>query len=247
MKIFTKLVWTWNPFLNTYLLTEQESYEYVGPVTLLCGASAQQNQIQEKQSTAYDSMVQQAQQVFGNSSQVFNDLVNTFAPTVAAGPDQEGFSAAEKANLNSQAITSTGQAYKNAKQAVGEAQAAQGGGNTGLTSGANIGIDLGVANSAAEQTANELGQINEADYQTGRENYLNAAKGLEQSPDVFNAATTSANATTNSGTAAANTANQIASQNNSWVQAVTGALGAVGGAVATGGMSNLGKGVGFFG
>jgi hypothetical protein len=195
--------------------------------------------MQQKQATAYDTMTQQASQVFGDSSQVFKDLTSTFAPTIAAGPNQEGFSAAEKANLDSQAITQTGQAYKNAKYAVGEAQAAQGGGNTGLTTGANIGVDLGVANSAAEQTANELGQITEADYQTGRQNYDTATKGLTESPGVFQTSTGASDAATKGGAAAADTANQIAASNNSWVQSVTGALGSVAGAATGAGMTKF--------
>jgi hypothetical protein len=245
MKIYSKVVMKWD---NGQLVSvSEEAYEYAGQVALACGATNAQNQIQQQQSDTYKQMTQQAQQVFGNSSQVFNDLMNTFAPTVAAGPNQEGFSAAEKANLESQAITQTGQAYKNAKEAVGNAQSAQGGGNTGLTSGAEVGTDLSVANSAAEQTANELGQITEADYQTGRQNYLNATQGIKGATDAFNPATSSASAATNSGEAAATTANNIATQDNSWMQAVSGALGQVGGAVVTGGMSNLGKGLPFFG
>jgi len=185
--------------------------------------------------------------LFGNSSQVFNDLVNAFSPVVAAGPNQEGFSAGEKSNLTSSAITNTGQAYKNASQAVKENEAAVGGGNTALPSGSQIGTDLSVAEGAAQQTAGEENQINEADYQTGRQNFFQAASDLAEAPNVFNPATSSESAAVNSGVAASNTQNQIAQENNSWVQSVTGALGGVAGKVVTGGMSNLGEGEGFFG
>ena len=117
---------------------------------------------------SYTQMTQQAQEVFGNSSQVFNQLLSTFAPIVAAGPSQQGFSQQELANLNSQAITGVGQNYKNAKEAVGEAEAAQGGGNLALPSGAEVGTDLSLASSAANQTSAEESQITAANYQTGR-------------------------------------------------------------------------------
>lgn len=213
----------------------------------MCGASTAQQQLGQQQSQFFQTLTNQAQSVFGSASGVFNDLVSSFAPVVAAGPNQEGFSAPEKANLDSAAITNSGQAYKNASTAVKEADAAVGGGNQALPAGAEIGKNLQVAEGAAANTAGELNQINEADYATGRENYFQAASGLAQAPNVFNSSTGLDNATTNSGEAAENTENQISQENNSWVSAVTGALGQVGGAVATGGMSNLGKGLSFFG
>lgn len=229
-------------------MLDEQSYEYDGPVALCCGASAGQDAALASQTAMTQQFQQQATQVFGTSSTVANDLINTFSPTVEAGPSQKGFSAAEDANLKSQAITQTGQAYKNAKAAVGDAESAQGGGNApDVTGGGKIGTDLNLASSAAASTSGELSQIDEANYQTGRQNYDTAVQGLAQAPNSFNAATGFDNAAANSANNESNTANQIATQNNSWMQAVSGALGAVGGAVASGGMSNLGKGVGFFG
>lgn len=244
MKIHTRLVFD----MNTGVVLEAESYEYDGPVTLCCGATSAQTNLQSQQQTVFSSMQNQAQQVFGNSSTVFNDLMNTFSPTVAAGPDQEGMSAGEKANLDSQAVTSTGAAYRNASQAVGEAEAAQGGGNDSqVTGGSKTGTDLGVATSAASQESSELNQINEQDYAIGRENYNNATKGLEEATGAFNPVSSIDNSTTTAGSALGTTDDQISKENNSWVSAVTGALGNIAGDVVTGGMSNLGKGLGFFG
>jgi hypothetical protein len=240
MKSYSLVVSYWD---GTRYITDEENSigtEFDGPVALCCGADPAQTQIAQQQSAAYTQMTQQASQVFGNSSAVFGDLMKTFAPTVAAGASQQGFSPAELSNLNSSAITQTGQAYRNAKSAVGEAQAAQGGGNVGdVSGGANVGTDLSVANSAASQTAGELNQIGEANYQTGRQNYDTAVQGLSNAPNVFNTATSMNNAATNSGNAAANTANQIAQENNSWVQAVTGALGSVAGAATTAGIGKI--------
>lgn len=244
MKIYTSLTWD----MESGAILDEQSYEYDGPVALCCGADSSQKQIEQQQQSFSNQVQQQASQVFGNSSTVFSDLMNTFAPTIAAGPSQEGFSAAEKSNLNSQAITNTGVAYRNAKTAVGQAQSAQGGGNTpDVSGGSKVATDLGVATSAAQQTSNELGQINEADYATGRQNYDTAVQGLTAAPGVYGTSASLDNAQVNSSNAAANTANQIASANNSWIQGVTGALGGIAGGVASGGMSNLGKGVGFFG
>lgn len=213
----------------------------------MCGATQGQQNVANEQNSLFQNMVSQAQQIFGSASSVFHDLVDAFSPVVAAGPNQEGFSAGEKSNLTSSAVTGTAQAYRNASQAVKENESAVGGGNVDLPGGAQIGEDTAVATSGAQQEASELNQINEADYQTGRQNFFQAASDLAEAPGVFNPATSAESAANSSGEAAANTENQIAQENNSWVGAVTGALGGIGGALVTGGMKNLGEGHGFFG
>lgn len=236
MKIYTRI--TWN--IETGAIDKSEFFEYDGEVALLCGASQQQKDAQVAQASFYTQATQQASQVFGAGSQVFQQLQSTFAPTVAAGPSQQGFSAAELSNLNSQAVTQGGIAARNAQQAAGEQIAAQGGGNiSGLTSGQNAGVKANIDISAAENTANNLSKISEANYTTGRQNYDTAVAGLEQAPGVFSTSTGATSAATSAGAASANTANEISSQNNSWVQAVTGALGGVAGSFASGGLTKL--------
>ena len=230
MKIITKSIWQWDDKCKQYVRQYEESYEYTGIVALACGSTSAQNATAAAQSNFYTQMTQQAQQVFGQTSAVFNQLVQSFAPTVQAGPNQQGFSQAEDQNLNSEAITQTGQSYKNAKEAVGDAESSIGGGNQPLPSGASVGANLQLASGAANQTAGELSQIQQANYATGKQNYDTAVQGLENAPGVFNSSAGFSNAATNSGSAAANTENQIAQENNSWVNALTGALGGVAGA-----------------
>ncbi len=248
MKIYREITWHWDEVQQQYVLDFEDSYVYNGEIGLCCGASQQEKDAQAAQASFFTQMTDQSKQIFGQSSQVFQSLQNTFAPTVAAGPSQKGFSAAEEANLKSQAITQGGIAARNASQATKEAIAAQGGGNNpALQSGVNTGIELSVNNAAANNTATNLSNINEANYETGRKNYDTAVAGLSGSTNVFNPATAAGNAATNAGSASASTAADISRQNSSWVQAVTGALGGVAGTVASGGMSNLGKGLKFFG
>lgn len=201
----------------------------------MCGATQGQKDVGAAQTGLLNQLTTQAKSVFGASSSVFQSLVNTFTPTVQAGPNQQGFSPAELAARQSAAITQTGQAYKNAKAAVGNQEAAFGGGNTALPSGTNTQSDIQLAEAGANQTSSELNQIQQENYATGRENYQNAVTGLARAPDVFNPATGAGGTAIGAGTAAANTQNQIASQNNSWVSAVGGILGSVAGA-ATGGL-----------
>jgi len=213
----------------------------------MCGASGEMKQLGKNQLSFFNNMIQQGQSIFGSSSDVFKKLVSAFTPIVQAGPNQEGFSPAVKAALNSQAITEGGLVYKHASQAVKEQSAAYGGGNMALPGGADIGRNIAVSTSAAANTANELNEINLKSKELGRENYFKAASGLESAPSVFNPATESENAATGAGNSAANTENAISQQNNSWVSAVTGALGGIAGNVVTGGIANLGAGKTFFG
>jgi hypothetical protein len=239
--ITTKIVWNRNGDV-----VEQEGFLYEGPVEKCCGASSQQNAIEASQANYYNVLTQQAQQEFGQASTVFNDIYAAMSPIVAAGPDQQGFSQPELQNLNSTAIQGTGQAYSGAAESVRQQEAAQGGSNF-VPSGATMQENEIVAGQAAAQEGSELNQIQAANYATGRQNYFTAAGDLAASTGTYNPATGAAGAANQGGSDAATTANQIAQENNSWMQAVSGALGGVTGSVVSGGMSNLGKGVGFFG
>jgi hypothetical protein len=221
---------------------EHVFYEYDGPVDKVCGATADQVKDEKLQQSLMTTMADQAKQEFGSASSVFQDLYNTFAPTVAAGPNQQGFSAPEKAALDSGAITNTGQAYRNASTAVKEANAAVGGGNLALPSGSEIGKNIEIANEGAAHTADALNQIDQTNYEVGRQNYDKAVAGLESAPSVFGTSNQGGSVGVSAGEAASNTANQIAQADNSWEQAVIGGLSGVAGSVATGGMSALAKG-----
>ena len=231
MKIYTRVTGIWNG--SQYVITATEEHDFGGPVALCCGATAAQTTALNQQTAMTQQISQQAGEVFGDSSTTYKDLMNTFSPTVAAGPNQEGFSAAEKSNLDSQAITETGQAYQNAKAATGDAGSATGGGNvSSVTGGSTTATNLGIATSAAQQTSSDLSQINQADYQQGSQNYNSAVSGMENATGVFGASTSADNAATNSANGEANTANQIATQANTWVSAVTGAIGTIAGSAA---------------
>jgi hypothetical protein len=201
----------------------------------------------KKQSSFYDTLTKQTTDEYGNAVHVFNDLLQAFQPIVAAGPNQEGYTPAQKADLISKAVTDAGNSYRTASTAARQAQAAVGGGNMALPGGAAIGTNLAIANSAAQLEANSKQRIREDSLNLGRQNFFAAAPILSGSTDVFNPVTGMAQAANSGGQAASDTANQIAAANNSWVNATIGALGGIAGSFASGGMANLGKGQGFFG
>ena len=240
MRIHTEIRFEWRD--GRYEKTYDSFYEYEGPLEQACGATGQQKQIAQSQQNFMTQAQTQAGSVFGASNTVFQSLLKTFSPTIAAGPNQEGFSPALLSALKSQIITGAGTAYKNAKAAVGNAQSAYGGGNVVLPSGAQVETDLGLAENAANLTAEQLNQLTQENYAIGRENYNKAVTGLEQAPGVFGAATSATNAATGAGEAAANTANQVAQADQSWVSAVTGALGTIAGSTLGPLTGNLMKG-----
>jgi hypothetical protein len=193
----------------------------------MCGATSAQNAQQASTASAYNTAVNNAQSVFGSSNKVFSDLMGTFAPTVQAGPSQNGFSGQTLSNLNSSAITQTGKEAQNEKAAVGNAEAATGGGTSNLPSGASIGSSLSIAENAGNQTASELSNIQQADEKQGNANYNTAVAGLESAPGVFSPATGATEAATAAGNTSGNATNSVAQANQSPWQLAAGALGAV--------------------
>lgn len=223
MRIYTHIEYKWSN--GAYKLDYDKSiwYDYNGPIELACGATQEQKSALQTQQGITSTIQSQLSQVFGESSNVFQDLYNTFAPVVNAGPNQQGFSPGEKSALDSQAITNTANQFQAAKQAVGERTAALGGGNIFMPSGAQIGPQLQLSQKQAEATSSELNNINLADYQTGRQNWLSAASGLRGSTEVFNPAISEGADWINAGKSQADQANQIAQTQNSWVNGLIGA------------------------
>lgn len=240
-RIFTKTVMVWNAELGRYDYSQCEWFDLPegAPLALCCGASHEQKQIEAAQAAYYTQLTAQANQVFGMAAGIFKDLQSTFAPILAKGPSQEGFSAEEKQNLENEITNDTGAAYHKAANALNAQIASQGGGDVPIISGNQNQVRQELAQSAASQEAAEREQVIAQDYATGRQNFLAAASALSGAPNVFGAATSMANAATGAGSAAANTADQIAAENNSWVNATIGALGGIASSAATGGFDYL--------
>jgi hypothetical protein len=211
----------------------------------MCASGAQNSIQQEDIQTMQGYAAQQATQ-YENQTALYAQVKSVLDPILNAGPNQQGFSAAELNDLNAQAVEGTAENYSAAGKAVGENLAGEGGGDNPLPSGAQTQLKQQAANSAAEQESSEETQIQGANYQQGRENFTNAEQGemaiaAGENPTAYSSAAINAEGT------AGSEANAIASENTSWINAAVGAAGAIGTGIATGGMSNLGKGEGFFG
>lgn len=190
----------------------------------MCGATDQQNQLETSQADFYNEATQQQQQVYGEDQEILSALKQSYAPILAAGPNQQGFTQGETNNLNTQATEGTASTYSQASKALREGQAA-----TGVTAptGAMNAEQEELASSAANSEAQQKQQITQANYGQGYNEWQTAANGLTASAGLLNPAGYSG-AATGAGESAANTANQIASQSNSWLNAALGAAGSIG-------------------
>ena len=200
-----------------------------------CGGnvSSQEKQAQANQAALSNQLTQQAQTIMGASSQVFNDLISAFAPIVAAGPYQEGFSLAQLSEMKSQAITQTGVAARNAMTAVKQAAAAQGGGNIPLPGGAAIGAELTTANAMAQTGAAQLTGIDLASKEQGLRNFYAAAGALAGAPGAaFGVANQAGGVASGAAAASAQTAEDITRVQNQpgWGLSLLSAASSLGGA-----------------
>jgi hypothetical protein len=188
------------------------------------GASSGSKAINNEAGSAYGTAINQAKQEFGDANTVFNDLVNSTAPIVAAGPEQTGFSAQQESAINANTIDTTAAQYKNASTAVKSDISAEGGGNIALPSGANIGTEEALAEAGAQQTASGLRSNLQADYAAGNKNWEFAEGELGKAPGVFSDANTATADTAKLGETALNS-QAVINAAPSWQKIGMGALG----------------------
>lgn len=211
----------------------------------MCGPSSQEQSIANNSQSFASQLQNNYGTLFSQQQSVLNSINRSLSPTLAAGPNQQGFSGAELSSLQTSAINNAGAASRSAQQAARTFGAGQGGGGTsGITSGITKQIQAGIASQAAGQESAQLNQINQADYATGRENYWRAEGGMaslgsELSPN------SAMQGTIGEQGQAFGQAHEINQENNQLAQTIAGGLTSLaGGALkfATGGIGNLGAG-----
>ena len=203
----------WSSTQNRYIIVRDVRRPFFGQIALAKGASAQQTDIANSQQNFTNQLMSNYSQQFASQNAILGTLQNSLNPIVNAGPNQFGFSKAETNNLNSQALQGTGQQYANASKALGQQQAAQGGGNSYLPTGAQAQQQAGLAANAANQSSSQLMGIQQAGYQQGYNQYQSAVGQLGGVAGMYNPTGYAGEANT-SGSDAANTANQVAQLNN---------------------------------
>lgn len=143
--------------------------------------------------------------------------------------------------MRTQSTAGTASAYKSAKQATGESQAAQGGGDTFVGSGVKAQTNAQLANSAASTESNQQLNITQQGYQQGRQNYFNAVGQEQNVASTYNPSgyANAANQAGESAFGSASTVNKENSEGSAW-----GTIGGVLGGAASSYASGLGSGLG---
>ncbi len=172
---------------STSKMTDQQFLDFVTkhPVSGGCGTHGAENAAAAQQTSFTNSMISQAQTVFGADSGVFNSMKNAYSQLLAAGPNQQGFGAAELGARNAAAITNAANQTRFAMASVAGRQAGAGGGNAPNASGIGSGERAAVANAGADLAARSLNQIQQEDYAQGNKNWQIAGEGLSKAPSVF--------------------------------------------------------------
>lgn len=189
------------------------------------GPSSEEKEAYTAQTQFTQQLESEYSTVFGEDQTIYNNLVSTFEPILQAGASQTGFSTAELNSLNSQAITGTAKSYQQAEQALQTNQASQGGGTAYMPSGAQTQEKEMLASSAASSESSQLQQIEQADYQQGYNNWLEAANMLGESSSVANSSLSGSSSVNQSLSNEESTASQITKDQNSWLSSVGGILG----------------------
>ncbi len=202
----------------------------------MCGGPSQtQLDLQSEEANFYKTQVKAYNNAYSNFSGIQDKLNAQFAPIIAKGPDQFGYSDAEFQNLVSGATEQTAQGYAHAKQALQQNAAAQGGGmsNINMTSGGQAQRDAELAATGEAALGAEKLGITQSGYAKGYDEWQRAVGGEENlaagwNPNAFSGSAVGA------GNSANDMANTITQQQNSIWTSVMGALGGVAGQAAGG-------------
>ncbi len=187
-----------------------------------CGPTGAQQSALAADQAFQKAVTDQYKTTVGTNMAILSDLSAGLEKTFNAGPSQQGMSPAELAVENSQALNSAAAADKQVQQAIGEKA-----GVSGVVPGVESGVVQAERASAATQIENNLSNtqanITQKNYDIGRENYNNAAKGLMEAPAALESPINqAASEVTGANKETSDQANQNAAASNQWVGLVQG-------------------------
>jgi hypothetical protein len=148
----------------------------------MCGPSGQQTALAGQQSNFFNQLMTSYSQNFGEQQGILSSINSALSPILQAGPNQQGFSAAENAALTGSAINNTAAQARNA-ETVAQAGA---GGNTGVTTGGQQQLTAAIGSQAGQALSGQENQINLANYAQGRQNFFGAEQGLAGAAGIEN-------------------------------------------------------------
>ncbi len=219
MRITTKIVWD-----SEGNIIEHKYYDYSGPIAYCGGPTGGEKAIAADEGSFFRELMDHYKTIFGDMSKIYGDLTATFEPIVKAGPEQEGMTPTEYNTRSAQIKQQTGLATTHAEQAAADRFAAQGG---IVPSGARESILSKIQTEGAVEGSREQAALTAEDYAVGRQNWLNATKGILGAPSVFTPAIESGRSATAAGEGAFGAEAKMAEQQGSWLGAVGGILGKV--------------------
>jgi hypothetical protein len=162
----------------------------VGGLTSLftkgCGPSAEEKQQFAMQTDIERHLMDSFNTRLADQKGTINQL-NLGLSNLAAGKFPPGMDAATLASFTSGAITRTAASYRNAAQAVQSAMAGRGGGAadpTGTLSGPEAMVVGDIAAKGAMEESELLQQVQQENWQAGRENYMNYISGLSKMAEL---------------------------------------------------------------
>ena len=207
----------------------------------MCGSSTSQQQLAGQSANFYGQLKNSYAQNFGAQSAILSNLNSALQPIISGGPNQQGFSAAENAAMNSQAINNAAMANRNAQVIAGSNV----GGNTGVTTGGQKQLQAQIATGVGNNLSNNLNQITQANYATGRQNFFGAESALSGVASQYNP-TAYAGQALNAGNEAFGQASQLQQMKNQEQADIGGMVAGFALAPFTGGMSlsSAAKGLG---
>ena len=195
----------------------------------MCGPSATEQSDQAQMQDFSSQLMNNYGTLFNGQQKVLDSIGQSLNPIVAAGPSQQGFSAAEDSALQTSAINNAGAAAKDAEQVARTFGAGEGGGGTsGITSGITKQIQGAIASQQAGNLGNQENNINLANYQQGNQNYWRAIGGSQALAQDYNPNSTAGTAGGVGGQAFGE-ASTINEQNNAEQQDIAGFLTAAAG------------------
>jgi hypothetical protein len=158
---------------------------YVGSTWKNCGPTSGQTDALQADQNFQKLLTQDYSQIFGQNQALFKNLTTNLGLITSAGVGQQGFSAPELATKNSQAINAASASNQKLQTAIGENAALHGNADPGVESGIVQAEKAQAATAVDTNLNNNLADITQQNYATGRQNYWQATGATEAAPGAF--------------------------------------------------------------
>lgn len=163
---------------------------------------------------------------FGQNESMMKNLNTNLQQIINKGAGQNGFTPAELATQNSQAINAAAAQNQKVQQQIGVNAAAHGTSTPGVESGVTQAERAAAASAADTEMNNQLADITQKNAEVGRQNFWNAVGEQEKLPGAFeNPSTQMAGAVEGANNATSGQAEQNSQANNAWMGMVSGLAG----------------------